>query len=193
MGKKLGEGLSDIDKEALRALLLKDGEVYKYAGSQEILSDADIKTLMDRYAFPRLGIPATGRVADFLSAGAMLRTSKQRGAMAMRTSSRSSRQGRMGSRRRRVARRVLRMALGNFAWLVFLALEIILVLDTMLLLPNRVGALSIICTFYTLSPMQSRRTGNGKGIPSWYSFSHYHSWSPVGFEDKSDGLTSRIS
>lgn len=50
MGKKLGEGLSDLDKEALRALLLKDGEVYKYSGSQEILSDADIETLLDRYA-----------------------------------------------------------------------------------------------------------------------------------------------
>ncbi|SPN99701.1 related to proliferation associated SNF2-like protein [Cephalotrichum gorgonifer] len=49
MGKKLDEGLSEIDKEALRALLLKDGEVYKYSGSQNILSDGDIATLMDRY------------------------------------------------------------------------------------------------------------------------------------------------
>ena len=53
MGKKLGEELTDVDKEALRALLLKDGEVYRYSGSQEILSDADITTLMDRYAYAR--------------------------------------------------------------------------------------------------------------------------------------------
>lgn len=52
MGRTPGEGLTDFDKEALRALLLKDGEVYRYSGDQEILSDADIATLMDRYVSP---------------------------------------------------------------------------------------------------------------------------------------------
>lgn len=104
MGKKLGEELTDVDKEALRALLLKDGEVYKYSGSQEILSDADITTLMDRYV--RLAGPdAFGCVTD-ISIGATRRTSRRRGETGMRTFSRSSRRGRTASRRPRPARRI---------------------------------------------------------------------------------------
>jgi ATP-dependent DNA helicase len=37
-----------MSKEALKALLLKDGEVYKYKGGDEILSDADLDVLTDR-------------------------------------------------------------------------------------------------------------------------------------------------
>ena len=37
-----------MSKEALKALLLKDGEVYKYKGGDEILSNADIDVLTDR-------------------------------------------------------------------------------------------------------------------------------------------------
>lgn len=39
----------ELDREALRALLLKDGMVYKYSGKEEILSDRDLKELCDRY------------------------------------------------------------------------------------------------------------------------------------------------
>jgi ATP-dependent DNA helicase len=39
-----------IDKETLRNLLLKDGEVYKFSGDREILSDQDLAVLCDRYA-----------------------------------------------------------------------------------------------------------------------------------------------
>jgi len=47
MGQKLDreEGMS---KEALKALLLKDGEVFKISGGQSILSEQDIETLCDR-------------------------------------------------------------------------------------------------------------------------------------------------
>lgn len=51
MGQKMtdadgeGEGMS---KDALKALLLRDGEVYKYRGGDEILSEADLDTLCDR-------------------------------------------------------------------------------------------------------------------------------------------------
>lgn len=105
MGKTPGDGLSDIDKEALRALLLKDGEVYRYSGDQEILSDADIATLLDRYVFD-----STFSVHLLLDEGAdgvlgvMPPTSRQRGETATRTSSPSSRRVRTASRRRRRAR-----------------------------------------------------------------------------------------
>lgn len=47
MGQKLDntEGLSP---EALKALLLKDGEVYRYSGGDEILSNEDLDILCDR-------------------------------------------------------------------------------------------------------------------------------------------------
>lgn len=38
----------DIDKETLRSLLLKDGEVFKFSGDKAVLSDADLDTLCDR-------------------------------------------------------------------------------------------------------------------------------------------------
>lgn len=38
----------ELDQESLKALLLKDGEVYKMSGGKEILSDADLKVLCDR-------------------------------------------------------------------------------------------------------------------------------------------------
>lgn len=38
----------DLDPESLKALLLKDGEVYKLSGGEEILSDDDLKVLCDR-------------------------------------------------------------------------------------------------------------------------------------------------
>ncbi|KAL2060940.1 hypothetical protein VTL71DRAFT_8992 [Oculimacula yallundae] len=44
-GKKLGEEV--LTKEALRKLLLKDGEVFRYSG-EEILSEADLDVLTDR-------------------------------------------------------------------------------------------------------------------------------------------------
>ena len=49
MGRKLTDDMSDLDRETLRAVLLKDGKVYKYSGCEEILSDRDIDTLLDRY------------------------------------------------------------------------------------------------------------------------------------------------
>jgi ATP-dependent DNA helicase len=48
MSQKLDAG-EDIDKETLKALLLKDGEVYQHSGGDKVLSDEDIETLCDRY------------------------------------------------------------------------------------------------------------------------------------------------
>jgi ATP-dependent DNA helicase len=47
MGQKIGndEGMS---RDALKALLLKDGEVFKYKGGEEVLSDKDLEVLTDR-------------------------------------------------------------------------------------------------------------------------------------------------
>lgn len=39
----------DLDQETLRHLLLKDGQVYKFSGGNNILSDEDIEVLCDRY------------------------------------------------------------------------------------------------------------------------------------------------
>lgn len=39
----------DLDKETLRSLLLKDGEVFKFSGDKTIISDADLEILCDRY------------------------------------------------------------------------------------------------------------------------------------------------
>ncbi|KAK4227191.1 SNF2 family N-terminal domain-containing protein [Podospora fimiseda] len=47
MGQKLDMG-EDLDKETLKALLLKDGMVYKFSGDKEVLSDHDLKVLCDR-------------------------------------------------------------------------------------------------------------------------------------------------
>jgi len=47
MGQKL-DVQEDVDKELLRSLLLKDGQVYKFSGDKEILSDADLSVLCDR-------------------------------------------------------------------------------------------------------------------------------------------------
>lgn len=49
MGRKLTDAMSDLDRETLRGLLLKDGKVYKYSGGEEILSDKDLVALLDRY------------------------------------------------------------------------------------------------------------------------------------------------
>ncbi|KAF5534258.1 proliferation associated SNF2 [Fusarium mexicanum] len=47
MGQKM-DFHEDIDPESLRALLLKDGQVYKASGGEEVLSDADLDVLCDR-------------------------------------------------------------------------------------------------------------------------------------------------
>jgi ATP-dependent DNA helicase len=47
MGQKM-DNTEGMSKEALKALLLKDGEVYKYSGGDKILSDADLDVLCDR-------------------------------------------------------------------------------------------------------------------------------------------------
>jgi len=47
MGQKM-ENSESMSKEALKALLLKDGEVYKYSGGDTILSDEDLDVLCDR-------------------------------------------------------------------------------------------------------------------------------------------------
>lgn len=39
----------DVDKETLRSLLLKDGEVFKFSGDKTIISDTDLEILCDRY------------------------------------------------------------------------------------------------------------------------------------------------
>lgn len=48
MGQKMETSEESMSKDALKALLLKDGEVFKYSGGDAILSDADIDTLCDR-------------------------------------------------------------------------------------------------------------------------------------------------
>ncbi|KAI0459529.1 SNF2 family N-terminal domain-containing protein [Xylaria acuta] len=65
MSQKLDTG-EDIDKETLKALLLKDGEVYKHSGGDKILSEEDIETLCDRSdaAFDRAAAGA-GNTAGF--------------------------------------------------------------------------------------------------------------------------------
>lgn len=47
MGQKM-DLREDLDPESLRALLLKDGEVYKVSGGEEVLSEADLEVLCDR-------------------------------------------------------------------------------------------------------------------------------------------------
>ncbi|KAF4956829.1 hypothetical protein FSARC_11471 [Fusarium sarcochroum] len=47
MGQKI-DLREDLDPESLRALLLKDGQVYKVSGGEEVLSDSDLDVLCDR-------------------------------------------------------------------------------------------------------------------------------------------------
>jgi ATP-dependent DNA helicase len=47
MGQKL-DTREDLDSETLRALLLKDGQVYKTSGGEQVLSDDDLRILCDR-------------------------------------------------------------------------------------------------------------------------------------------------
>ncbi|KAF7549069.1 hypothetical protein G7046_g8460 [Stylonectria norvegica] len=47
MGQKM-DLQEDLDADALKALLLKDGQVYQTAGGDEILSEADLRVLCDR-------------------------------------------------------------------------------------------------------------------------------------------------
>lgn len=47
MGQKM-DMREDLDQETLRALLLKDGQVYKVSGGQEVLSEQDLDVLCDR-------------------------------------------------------------------------------------------------------------------------------------------------
>lgn len=47
MGQKL-DGHEELDKETLRALLLKDGEVYRHSGGDRIFTDEDLDVLCDR-------------------------------------------------------------------------------------------------------------------------------------------------
>jgi ATP-dependent DNA helicase len=46
----MGRG-DDVTADDLKRLLLKDGEVYKFSGHKEILSDQDLEVLCDRYVF----------------------------------------------------------------------------------------------------------------------------------------------
>ncbi|KAI0399536.1 SNF2 family N-terminal domain-containing protein [Xylaria palmicola] len=60
------DGGEHVDKEILKSLLLKDGEVYKHSGGDKVLSDEDIETLCDRSdaAFERAAAGA-GNTAGF--------------------------------------------------------------------------------------------------------------------------------
>jgi ATP-dependent DNA helicase len=47
MGQKM-ERDEEMSQDALKSLLLKDGQVYKYSGNDQILSDEDLNVLCDR-------------------------------------------------------------------------------------------------------------------------------------------------
>ncbi|KAK3323807.1 SNF2 family N-terminal domain-containing protein [Cercophora scortea] len=47
MGQKI-DMREDLDKETLQALLLKDGQVYKFSGDKQFLTDRDLEILCDR-------------------------------------------------------------------------------------------------------------------------------------------------
>ncbi|KAL2169092.1 hypothetical protein VTG60DRAFT_6514 [Thermothelomyces hinnuleus] len=47
MGQKI-DMREDLDRETLKALLLKDGQVYNLSGGEQVLSDEDLKVLCDR-------------------------------------------------------------------------------------------------------------------------------------------------
>ncbi|KAH9908638.1 SNF2 family N-terminal domain-containing protein [Xylariomycetidae sp. FL2044] len=65
MGQKLDSN-EDIDNDTLKALLLKDGEVYKHSGGDRIFSDEDLEVICDRSdaAFDRAARGA-GNAAGF--------------------------------------------------------------------------------------------------------------------------------
>lgn len=52
MDQKMADGdahtAADLDADALKALLLKDGQVYQFSGDKEVLSDRDLDLLCDR-------------------------------------------------------------------------------------------------------------------------------------------------
>lgn len=50
MGQKMdgGGAAEDLDKDTLRSLLLKDGEVYEMAGGDNVLSESDLEIICDR-------------------------------------------------------------------------------------------------------------------------------------------------
>ena len=47
MGQKMGTK-EELDEKDLRALLLKEGQVFEYTGKEEILSNEDLNVLCDR-------------------------------------------------------------------------------------------------------------------------------------------------
>jgi len=47
MGQKI-DMRQDLDRDTLRSLLLKDGQVYRLSSDEEILSDDDLSILCDR-------------------------------------------------------------------------------------------------------------------------------------------------
>ena len=58
MGQKLdGNENEAVDKETLRSLLLRDGEVYRHSGGDGIFTDEDLEVLCDRYATPEMLLP----------------------------------------------------------------------------------------------------------------------------------------
>ncbi|KAK5991313.1 Lymphocyte-specific helicase [Cladobotryum mycophilum] len=48
MGQKMDKTEEVLDKETLRTLLLKDGQVYKTSGGDQVLSEEDLDTICDR-------------------------------------------------------------------------------------------------------------------------------------------------
>lgn len=93
MSQKLESG-EDIDKETLKALLLKDGEVYKHSGGDKVLSEEDIETLCDRYDDLPLHL-RTSLLTTFL--GVMLLSTELLLEPVIPPASRLSRQVRMAS------------------------------------------------------------------------------------------------
>jgi ATP-dependent DNA helicase len=70
--KTLGQRLKDeVDSETLKALLLRDGQRYKFSGEKEILSEEDLAVLCDRYVEPGSETYARWNDTDHIT-GAML-------------------------------------------------------------------------------------------------------------------------
>lgn len=70
MGQKMDkDGAEDVDKEALRSLLLKDGQVYKTTGGDDVLSENDLDVLIDRSdeAYEKVGAGDVGDGEAFVS------------------------------------------------------------------------------------------------------------------------------
>lgn len=72
----------ELDREALRALLLKDGLVYKYSGKEEILNDRDLKVLSDRLVSRNTSATSHTLISN---AGVTKHTREPRTAMGMLT------------------------------------------------------------------------------------------------------------